>query len=397
MKKKLSLNILLHNDKLMMGLSLVIAIVVWALVVNGPANVKTKTIRKDAAIDLTDTYAENNNIRVIETPDLAVEITVSGPRSVIDYLGGEDITVKAETYLIQTAGPAVLNISVSKTNKNADFEITGYTPSTVTVQCDYWDTVDLPVRMDISSVQVEDPDTQQLGEPMLDRTYFQNSMVKLEGPRATVSRITSIVARVEADKPIGTVQVYAARLVALDADGNEVDLKGCQMLNPSTGEPIQSETVNVTVPVYIHRTIDFTYNLLHVPPAIASNPNLVALSATSITLVGPKESVDSAAGVPGQSRRYRLRSSDAGGYTPRDSSQYSRGRNGAGEYQRGHGQAGHRRICRQNTGHDPDDRTGRGFPEPAGRSVNIRAAAGDQQYPHLRPARHPSRRSLRRI
>lgn len=99
---------------------------------------------------------ENNNIRVIETPDLAVEITVSGPRSVIDYLGGEDITVKAETYLIQTAGPAVLNISVSKTNKNADFEITGYTPSTVTVQCDYWDTVDLPVRMDISSVQVED-------------------------------------------------------------------------------------------------------------------------------------------------------------------------------------------------------------------------------------------------
>ena len=295
MKKKLSLNILLHNDKLMMGLSLVIAIVVWALVVNGPANVKTKTIRKDAAIDLTDTYAENNNIRVIETPDLAVEITVSGPRSVIDYLGGEDITVKAETYLIQTAGPAVLNISVSKTNKNADFEITGYTPSTVTVQCDYWDTVDLPVRMDISSVQVEDPDTQQLGEPMLDRTYFQNSMVKLEGPRATVSRITSIVARVEADKPIGTVQVYAARLVALDADGNEVDLKGCQMLNPSTGEPIQSETVNVTVPVYIHRTIDFTYNLLHVPPAIASNPNLVALSATSITLVGPKESVDSAA------------------------------------------------------------------------------------------------------
>ncbi len=70
MKKKLSLNILLHNDKLMMGLSLVIAIVVWALVVNGPANVKTKTIRKDAAIDLTDTYAENNNIRVIETPPI---------------------------------------------------------------------------------------------------------------------------------------------------------------------------------------------------------------------------------------------------------------------------------------------------------------------------------------
>ena len=236
-EKKLSLNILLHNDKLMMGLSLVIAIVVWALVVNGPANVKTKTIRKDAAIDLTDTYAENNNIRVIETPRSGGGN--HGQRAPVGHRlpRRRGYHRQGETYLIQTAGPAVLNISVSKTNKNADFEITGYTPlhrySTVRL---------LGYRGSagaygyIPSVQVEDPDTQQLGEPMLDRTYFQNSMVKLEGPRATVSRITSIVARVEADKPIGTVQVYAARLVALDADGNEVDSQGLPDAQPLDGE-----------------------------------------------------------------------------------------------------------------------------------------------------------------
>lgn len=146
MKKKFSLNELMHNDKLMMALSLVIAIVVWALVVNGPANIKTKIIKKEAAIDLTDTYAQSNNIRVIDTPDLTVEVTVSGPRSVTDYLGSEDITVKAETNLILGAGPSILNISVSKTNKNADFEITSYTPSSITVHCDYWRSVELPSR-----------------------------------------------------------------------------------------------------------------------------------------------------------------------------------------------------------------------------------------------------------
>lgn len=295
MKKKTTLNSLMHNDKLMMAFSLVTAVVVWALVVNGPANIKTTTLKKEVTIDLTDTYAENNGIRVIETPDLTVEVTVSGPRSVTDYLGSEDILVNAETKLILGAGPAILNISVSKTNRNADFEITGYSPSTITVQCDYWDTVELPVRMDISSVQVEDPASQQLGEPILDRTNIQSGSLRLEGPRSTVSQVASIVARVEADEPIRSVQVYAARLVALDADGNEVDLNGCQLFDVSTEEPLQSETVNVTVPVLVQRRVEFTYDLLHVPPAIASNPNLVTLSVSSITLVGPQESVDSAA------------------------------------------------------------------------------------------------------
>ena len=203
--------------------------------------------------------------------------------------------VNAETKLILGAGPAILNISVSKTNRNADFEITGYSPSTITVQCDYWDTVELPVRMDISSVQVEDPASQQLGEPILDRTNIQSGSLRLEGPRSTVSQVASIVARVEADEPIRSVQVYAARLVALDADGNEVDLNGCQLFDVSTEEPLQSETVNVTVPVLVQRRVEFTYDLLHVPPAIASKPNLVTLSVSSITLVGPQESVDSAA------------------------------------------------------------------------------------------------------
>lgn len=295
MKKKFSLNELMHNDKLMMALSLVIAIVVWALVVNGPANIKTKVIRKEAAIDLTDTYAQSNNIRVIDTPDLTVEVTVSGPRSVTDYLGSEDIVVKAETNLILGAGPSILNISVSKTNKNADFEITSYTPSSITVHCDYWRSVELPVKADVSSVHVEDPDTQQLGEPILDKTHFQNGVIRLEGPKTTIDKVVSLVARVQTDKPISAVQVFTADLIALDADGNEVDLKGCTFINPSTGDPIQLDTINVTVPVHIQRTVDFSYELLHVPPAFESNPNLITLSVPSITLVGPQESVESAA------------------------------------------------------------------------------------------------------
>ena len=51
MKKKTTLNSLMHNDKLMMAFSLVTAVVVWALVVNGPANIKTTTLKKEVTID----------------------------------------------------------------------------------------------------------------------------------------------------------------------------------------------------------------------------------------------------------------------------------------------------------------------------------------------------------
>ena len=44
MKQRISLSRLLHNDKLMMIVSLVLAIVVWALVVYGPNNAQERVI-----------------------------------------------------------------------------------------------------------------------------------------------------------------------------------------------------------------------------------------------------------------------------------------------------------------------------------------------------------------
>ena len=50
MKKGFSVRKLIHNDRLMMVFSLLIAIVVWAAVVYGPSNVETRTLSLSVTI-----------------------------------------------------------------------------------------------------------------------------------------------------------------------------------------------------------------------------------------------------------------------------------------------------------------------------------------------------------
>ena len=93
MKNKFSLNDLLHKDRLMMVVSLVVALVVWALVSFGPGNVQTRTITTTVTVDLTDTSVGYNDLRVIGENTFTVNVVVEGTRSVIYNLTGEHLVV----------------------------------------------------------------------------------------------------------------------------------------------------------------------------------------------------------------------------------------------------------------------------------------------------------------
>ena len=297
MKKKISLNNLMHNRRLMMILSVVAAIVIWSLVAYGPSNVIKKTMVLDGTVELS-TYAQQNNIRVLGDTHFPVEVTLEGPRSVLDSLSRDnDLRASVDASQILNAGRYTLDVLVSKTNsKNSDFDIVNISPRTVTVECDNWHNSNFQVNVNIDQVQVSDPDTEQLGAPILDQTYLQNGMIQLEGPKSVVSRVASIEARVETDKPISDAQVYAARLLALDENGEALsvqEMSNCSFIDLNTGMALNTDTLNVTVPVYVQKTVDFHYELANVPAAYQNRDDLVTLSSSSVTLIGPRETLDS--------------------------------------------------------------------------------------------------------
>ena len=279
---------MLHNDRLMIVVSLVIAVVVWAVVSFGPGNIDERQIMVQVKVDFTNTIAGYNDLRVIGEDTFTVTVSVQGPRSTIFNLTGDDIVVKPTLSDVQGPGKAELNLSASKAGKATGYSIISLSPSKVTVDCDYWTTADFPVAVDISQIKLENEKEQQIGDVVLDASALPNNIARLEGPRSTINKITSIVARVEDTHTISKTERFTTLLTALDENGAEVDLSNCQFLTPTSG------TVDITVPVWVQKKVPLTYKLLHVPTGLKQE-DLITLSLQYITLVGEVDVLETSA------------------------------------------------------------------------------------------------------
>lgn len=289
MKKTFSLNKYLHNDRLMMVISLVIAIVAWAVVSFGPGNIETRTITTTVKVDLTDTSAGYNDLRVIGTDTFTVNIVVEGTRSVIYSLGAEDLEIKPSLTDIQGPGKSDVSLNVNKAGKSTGYTVNSISPSTVTVECDYWTSASFPVTPDISLLSVEG-DKAQFGDIVLDSAVVDGRIV-VEGPRSVLQQIRSVAARVEKAQTVAATTRFEARLLALNENGGEVDTSLCVFAG------LSGNTVEMTVPVWVQRKVDLTYTAINVPAGISQN-GLVKLSHNRITLVGEAETLNTiAAGI----------------------------------------------------------------------------------------------------
>lgn len=287
MKKGFSVRKLMHNDRLMMVFSLLIAIVVWAAVVYGPSNVETRTLSLSVTIDLKNTYAETNDIRVVGTNTFTVEVQVQGARSVIGSLDATDIRVSPDVQALQAiqgAGKVELALVPRQNSRVTDYTFLSVSPATVTVECDYWVRSAFPLTGDISAVQVvkQDPPL-ELGAPHIDTTALKDGAVTLEGPKSIVGRVRSVVARVVTETPISSDQMYSAPLLAFDEKGDAVDVTGCTFVGLPSGN------INITVPVLRQQAVDLSYTLQNAPASAVPN---VQLSHKQITLIGSKTALE---------------------------------------------------------------------------------------------------------
>lgn len=287
MKQKFSLNELLHRDRLMIVFSLVVALAAWAVVSFGPGNVQTRTITATVKVDLTDTSAGYNDLRVIGEDTFTVNVVVEGTRSVIFNLASDDLEIKPSLTDIQGPGKSDVSLNVNKAGKSTGYTINSISPSTVTVECDYWNSASFSVSPDVSLLTVADEKAQQIGDVLLDTAALSDGRVSVEGPRTVIRQISSIVARVEEAQTLSKTAHLQARLLALNESGGEVDVSQCHF----TG--LSDSLVDVTVPIWVQRTVDLTYTLANVPSGLSQN-GLVTLSHNSITLVGEEETLASA-------------------------------------------------------------------------------------------------------
>ncbi len=288
MKTKFSFKTLLHNDRIMLLISLLLGIVVWATVVYGPSNEQERKISGVPVVVTLGQHATDTlNLRVVEGQGMTANVVVYGRRSVVEQLTAQDILLTADTSSVIAPGTyRALDIQATKNGKSNDFEIRSVDPIVATLTCDIWvEDMVFAVQPQLPNVTVTDETQYQLGTPSVSGTGVENSTIKISGPKTEIESIATIVAVTDKQTALSETAVFDATLKALDKDGKEVDISHCTL-------NADNAAVKVTVPILVYKKVPLQYTLLNAPAAYAEAKNLFVFEPAYLELWGAEQTIN---------------------------------------------------------------------------------------------------------
>lgn len=250
MKKRITFSQLLHKDKLMMVVSLILAIIIWVLVVYDQGNTEERPISSvPVSVTLTPFASEDLKLRIVDGADAVATVYVEGPRSVIAQLTKQDITVTADTSTVLTPGTYTVPIRASSSGKFDIVRVVGDdgVGATIKVTCDVIIEKEFALTSDdvvMGGLTLSNSDNLRFGAPSPSGTAIVNGAVTVSGPKTRVLDIDHVAAEIKEEKKMNTTASFTAELVAYDAHNRPVE--GVSFLNAEEG------TINVVVPVLQH-------------------------------------------------------------------------------------------------------------------------------------------------
>ena len=278
MKRQFSLNRLLHNDKLMMVLSLILAMFIWYSVVNDTVNVQRREITGvPISITLNDYARETMKLRIVEGAEATATVLVEGPRSVVGSLTAEDIIIKADTGDVIDAGVYYLDL---RPVAEGDFTIVNVTgndgTATAKIRCDAWIEKEFDVAVE-HKLTSSDPAMYLIGDDFsISGSGVNHNKVTLSGPRSDINRVQRLVAKIPDEIAISETAVFKAELVAYDEHNQPI----------TTVSVVNAEEANVsvTVPVRVYHKMDLAPVINHIPAGYDQTENLVTVTPGEIEL-----------------------------------------------------------------------------------------------------------------
>ncbi len=287
MKKQFSLSKLMHNEKLMMLASFVLAVLIWSLVVFGPSNAQDQVITGvPISVTLNDYATQTLNLRITSGANATATVTVHGLRSVVSKLSAADITVTADTGNVIKEGTYTLQLRAVSSGDYTITKVVGDDGNndTVTVTCDVWKEATVPVEVEMNNIALEDEKTLQFGTPLINSEAVTDGNIIVAGPKTEINRISKVVAIIEDAEVISEATAYEARLEARDDQGS--------LITGVTFNGIEDSMVNVTVPVMVYRKVELTPMLLHTPAAYRNRDGLISVSPKTVELWGVPSELD---------------------------------------------------------------------------------------------------------
>ncbi len=239
-RNKLSLHNLFSDNKFVLVISLVIAVVFWASVCISLAPETDVVIENvPVKIETENSVPSQYGLRMFGENNYTIDITISGSKYIVGgrSITAEDFNVTASTSLVTSAGTHSLQIKVSKASDTADFTIEDYSAYFINVYFDEYAEAQANIEVKVDSDEITSNDYIAGEDYITDR-----KTVLVGGPALEISKLSSVVAVVDIDRPIKESTAFNAMLSAVDKNGQELDY--------ITIDGESNAAMAVTIPVY---------------------------------------------------------------------------------------------------------------------------------------------------
>ncbi|HEX2938012.1 MAG TPA: CdaR family protein [Ruminiclostridium sp.] len=269
---------LLYNNKFILILSVVTAVLFWFIVV---INVSPDYKRTVGGVKIN-TEANSQTLtamglHVVDKSAEKVSIEVTGPRNIIGKLNADSFYVTPNIGMISKAGSYELQLSASLKSPDNRVRITKVTPGYVSVKFDTMQIKTLAVDVQVDDNKVPD------GYIMQSATSNPTS-VTISGPTSELSQVVKAVAKVKVNDNTKETTLAKSKIVLFDSNGRELDLKHIQM---------SSTEVNVTIPILKTKQVALKADFINIPDGFDKNNIVCKVTPASILVAGSEEKIDS--------------------------------------------------------------------------------------------------------
>ena len=268
---------LFDNRTVLIVFSVISAIIFWFVVSFQINTTRTATVR-DVRVSLSQNASvyQSIGLDIIERVDETVDIGVSGDINVIGNLDPSDFVVTPNYASVKEAGVYELDLTVSKVNQLADFEITSVSPSTVELRFDN------AVSRKFT-VSIEGIGHAAAQGYMIDTMVSSPAEVTVTGPENEVDGIARVVAECRLDTELDETTRVTCPVKLLDAAGNEIT---------SSVLRLDVTEVDVTIPVYKRGTLPLDIGFTNIPDGFDVGTVEYLLSHSSIEVAASERVID---------------------------------------------------------------------------------------------------------
>lgn len=271
-KRRFSLSRLFRNNKFLLVISLLTAVVIWVVISLSNTNESDTVINNiPIQINLSD-EAVKNGLKIFSGADQTASVTVKGNRVTLGSISSDDIVVSAQTAgTISTSGTYALSLTAKKAMSTDNFEIaSSVSPSVITIFVDHSKS---------ASFKLENKIKYTVAEGYHADVTLSTDKIKVKGPQSEVSKISSAVVE-------GTIGGEIRENKSSEFDVKLLDSTGTEITNGMIDLSDKTVTVNFSVMPEKEVPVNLVYKN---KPSALNVSHLTSVSPGKILICAPSK------------------------------------------------------------------------------------------------------------